>query len=52
MLATIQFRTFSLLFCSLNTENETYKTIIFPAVLYRYETWSLTLMEEHRTEGG
>jgi hypothetical protein len=25
-----------------------YKTIILPVVLYEYETWSLTLREEHR----
>jgi hypothetical protein len=25
-----------------------YKTIIMPVVLYGCETWSLTLMEEHR----
>jgi hypothetical protein len=25
-----------------------YKTIILPVVLYGYETWSLTLQEEHR----
>jgi hypothetical protein len=25
-----------------------YRTIIFPAVLYGYDTWSLTLREEHR----
>jgi hypothetical protein len=25
-----------------------YKTVILPAVLYGYETWSLTLGEEHR----
>jgi hypothetical protein len=25
-----------------------YKTVIFPVVLYGYETWSLTLKEEHR----
>jgi hypothetical protein len=25
-----------------------YKTIILPMVLYRCETWSLTLREEHR----
>jgi hypothetical protein len=25
-----------------------YKTIILPVVLYGYETWSLTLREEHR----
>ena len=27
---------------------KTYKTIILPVVLYSYETWSLTLREEHR----
>jgi hypothetical protein len=27
---------------------KTYKTIILPIVLYRCETWSLTLKEEHR----
>jgi hypothetical protein len=27
---------------------KTYKTIILPVVLYRCETWSLTLGEEHR----
>jgi hypothetical protein len=26
----------------------TYKTIILPVVLYRRETWSPTLKEEHR----
>jgi hypothetical protein len=25
-----------------------YKTIVLPVVLYGYETWSLTLWEEHR----
>jgi uncharacterized membrane protein len=25
-----------------------YKPIILPVVLYRFETWSLTLREEHR----
>jgi hypothetical protein len=25
-----------------------YKTVILPVVLYEYETWSLTLREEHR----
>jgi hypothetical protein len=25
-----------------------YKTVILPGVLYRCETWSLTLREEHR----
>jgi hypothetical protein len=28
--------------------NKTYKTVILPLVLYGYETWSLTLREEHR----
>ena len=27
---------------------KTYRTIIFPVVLYGCETWSLTLREEHR----
>ena len=27
---------------------KTYKTIILPVVMYRCETWSLTLREEHR----
>jgi hypothetical protein len=26
----------------------TYKTVILPIVLFGYETWSLTLWEEHR----
>jgi hypothetical protein len=25
-----------------------YKSIILPVILYGYETWSLTLREEHR----
>jgi hypothetical protein len=28
-----------------------YKIIIFPVVLHEYETWSLTLREEHRLRG-
>jgi hypothetical protein len=28
--------------------NKQYKTIILPVVLYGYETWSLTLREEHK----
>jgi hypothetical protein len=28
-----------------------YKTIILPFVLYGFETWYLTLREEHRLEG-
>jgi hypothetical protein len=40
----------SLLSCLLsrNIEVKIYKTIILPVVLYRCETWSLTLREEHR----
>jgi hypothetical protein len=33
---------------SKNLKIRIYKTIILPAVLYRCETWSLTLREEHR----
>jgi hypothetical protein len=33
---------------SRNLKVKTCKTIILPAVLYRCETWSLTLREEHR----
>jgi hypothetical protein len=32
----------------MNVKVKIYKTIILPAVLYRCETWSLTLREEHR----
>jgi hypothetical protein len=37
-------------FClfSRNVKVKIYKTIILPVVLYGCETWSLTLMEEHR----
>jgi hypothetical protein len=31
-----------------NVKIRIYKTIILPVVLYRCETWSLTLREEHR----
>jgi hypothetical protein len=31
-----------------NKEYRIYKTIILPVSLYGYDTWSLTLMEEHR----
>jgi methyl coenzyme M reductase subunit C-like uncharacterized protein (methanogenesis marker protein 7) len=31
-----------------NVKVRIYKTIILPVVLYGYETWSLTLREEHR----
>jgi hypothetical protein len=33
---------------SKNLKTRIYKTIILPVVLYRCETWSLTLREEHR----
>jgi hypothetical protein len=33
---------------SKNIKIRTYKSIILPMVLYGCETWSLTLMEEHR----
>jgi hypothetical protein len=33
---------------SRNINMRTYKTTILPVVLYGYETWSLTLVEEHR----
>jgi hypothetical protein len=33
---------------SKNVKIKIYKTIILPLVLYGYETWSLTLGEEHR----
>jgi hypothetical protein len=33
---------------SKNLNIKIYKTVIFPVVLYGYETWSLTLGEEHR----
>ena len=33
---------------SKNLKLKIYRTIILPVVLYGYETWSLTLKEEHR----
>jgi hypothetical protein len=33
---------------SKNLKNEIYRTIILPVVLYRCETWPLTLREERR----
>jgi hypothetical protein len=33
---------------SKNIQIGIYKTIILPVVLYRWQTWSLTLKEEHR----
>jgi len=31
-----------------NLKVKIYRTIILPAVLYGFETWTLTLREEHR----
>jgi hypothetical protein len=31
-----------------NIQIRIYKTITLPVVLFRYETWSLALREEHR----
>jgi hypothetical protein len=36
---------------SKNVKIRIYKTIMLPVVLYGYETWSLTLREEHGLEG-
>jgi hypothetical protein len=33
---------------SKNLKIKIYETLILPVVLYGYETWSLTLREEHR----
>jgi hypothetical protein len=33
---------------SKNINDKIYKTILLPAVLYRCETWTLTLRDEHR----
>jgi hypothetical protein len=49
MIVTIHFRTFlSSRLLSKKVKIIIYKTIILPVVLYRCETWSLTLREEHR----
>jgi hypothetical protein len=47
MLATIQFRIFSLYLLSKNLKTKIYRAIILPLVWYRYGTWSFTLREEH-----
>jgi hypothetical protein len=49
MLATIQSQLLSSRLLPKNVKIRMYKTIIFPVVLYVYETWSLTLREEHRS---
>jgi hypothetical protein len=48
MFATIQSSLLSFRLLSRNVKVKIYKTIILPVVLYGYETWSLTLREEHR----
>jgi hypothetical protein len=49
MLDTIRFRVFlSSRLLSRNVKVKIYKAIILPVVLYGYETWSLTLRDEHR----
>jgi len=48
MLATILFSLSSSCLLSKNFKIKTHKTIILPVVLYRCETWSLTLREEYR----
>jgi len=35
-------------FLTKNLKVKIYRTIILPAVLYGFETWALTLREEHR----
>jgi hypothetical protein len=49
VLAAIHFRIFCL-FCLLheNGKIKLYKTIILFVVLCEFETWPLTIMEEHR----
>jgi hypothetical protein len=41
-------KSFILPSCIKNLKIKIYKTVILPVVLYGYETWSLTLGEEHR----
>jgi hypothetical protein len=48
MLVTVQFRNFCLPVSSLKTLRIKYTKLILFVVLYGYETWSLTLREEHR----
>jgi hypothetical protein len=49
MLATIRSRTFCLLsFCQKKINIRICRIIVLPVFLYGYETWSLTLREEHR----
>jgi hypothetical protein len=49
MLAIIQSKIFCLpVSYQKNLKIKIYKTVILPLVLYGWETWSLTLREEHR----
>jgi hypothetical protein len=48
MLATILYRILSSRLLSKNIKIRICKTVILPVVLYGYETWSLTLREEHK----
>ena len=48
MLAIIWYRIFRLPVCHPKTYRLRYTELILPVVLYRCETWSLTLREEHR----
>jgi hypothetical protein len=48
MLSTILFRVLSTRCLSKNLNIKIQKTIILPVALYGCETWSLTLMGEHR----
>jgi hypothetical protein len=45
----VPFSSESFVFCllSINSKIKAWRTIIFPVVLYRHETWSLTLREEY-----
>jgi hypothetical protein len=46
--ATIQCKTFPLLYCLKKIEYTVQNSLIFPVVLYGCESWSLTLRGEHR----
>jgi hypothetical protein len=48
MLATVRFSLLSSHLLSRNLKVKIFKTIILTVVWYGYETWSLTLREEHR----
>jgi hypothetical protein len=48
MLAAAQSRTFCLFICCRKALEVEYARLILPVVMYECETWSVTLMEEHR----